>query len=470
MDKRYVVYKRKTLPFIGIFHELRKDALECMKKNSLLEGDVITFQVMGRELMQVNHPDIVKHVLMTNHKNYYKSQSNIRFETVLGKGLFTSNGEKWRRDRQKIQPMFKREQIEGYYFEVVNSVSEKYKKRWLSLANTKNEEINLAEEMSALTTEIVLKIIFGKDNLDETAVKTLYKSYNYLLDHLKYQRILPKVDFHKIFRTRAHRLFKEEMTQVETILERVSEQYKTGASSDKYNFVALLLEAQKEYPEYFSKQDIVDQAMSMVLAGFETTSLLLQWMWYALDSHPDIRQKLRAEITQHAPVALQTDSSALTYEAVSKMHYLLAAFREAMRMYPPAWATTRMPIEDDYIGDLKLERNCTIVLPQFIMHRHPRWWKEPDSFIPERFLPENENSIDPGLYFPFSQGPRKCIGYRLAEVEVCVIFAKLLPFFDVTLFNAKDNGFDPGITLKFKHPLRASIRRAPIPEQLPKAV
>ncbi len=446
-------------PIFGMIAAAKNDPLGFSMENALRYGDIIPFQMIGRKLIQVNHPELVRYVLMENHKNYNKSKAYIRFESAIGKGLFTSNGEKWRQDRQKIQPMFKREQIEGYYFTVINEVSEKFKQRWLTLTEKGRTELDITFEMSMMTVEIVLKIIFGKDNLDEKTVASLHYSYSVLIEYLKITRMLPKVDLGKVFCTPRYLQFKKELANVDAIIGKLRAEYQEGELQDKYNMLALLTEAQKQDPQHFSDQDIRDHAATMVFAGFETTSILMQWMWYILDTRPDVEDKLRSEIITHAPCAATQDSSALTYDAINKMDYLLAATKETMRLYPPIWISSREAIEEDNFGDFKVDPGTIIVLPQIALHRHPKWWDAPNAFIPERFLPENEAKIDTGIYFPFSHGSRKCSGYKLAEMEAKIIFTKLLPLFKVKALNSIANSPDPGVTLKLKKSLLAEITR-----------
>jgi cytochrome P450 len=413
-----------------------------------------------RSATALNHPDLIRHVLMDNHKNYIKSEAYIRFESVLGKGLLTSNGDKWRRDRQKIQPMFKREEVEGYYYSIINEVSEKYKRRWLSLTENGCAEIDITGEMAAITIEVILKSIFGKDNLREETIRSLHHSYGVFIEYLKDLRLFPRIDMRKLFQTPAYHRFKKELVNVETILRELKEKYRADAFPDKNNMLALLIEAQKADPQNFSELDIRDHSVSMVFAGYETTSILMQWMWYVLDTRPDVVRKLRENISRDAPCALTFDSTALTYDAVEKNDYLTAVFHEVMRLYPPFWGTSRTNLEDDYYGDYKLPKGTVVVLPQIVMHRHPRWWEEPNAFIPERFLPENESKIPEGAYFPFSHGPRKCSGYKLVEMEAKTIFTKLLPLFNVRALNTLGNNLDASISLKLQQPLRVEITRA----------
>ena len=450
----------KGLPGLGVVVAAKRDQLGFLAANALDYGDVIPFHVLGMPIVQLNHPDAIRYVLMENHKNYYKSDVYIRFEAALGKGLLTSNGEKWRRDRQKIQPMFKREQVEGYYFTIIHEVTEKFKQRWLKLTEHGPAEIDITYEMAHITIEVILKTLFGKDNLDEATLRSLHHSYSVFMAYLKDIRLLPKVDFRKVFHTRAWGAFHKEVLYLESVLERLTTQYRKGADSDKFNMLALLIEAQKQDPEHFSDRDIRDHSVSMIFAGFETTSVAMQWMWYALAGRPDEVEKLRQHIVQIAPCTGQADSCLLTVEEVMRMDYLSAAFKETMRLYPPLWVTSRKPVEDDVIAGVPVKKGTVVVLPQLVMHRHPRFWEEPNAFIPSRFVGEAEEGIAEGLYFPFSQGPRKCSGYKFAELEARLVFAKLLPLFKIKALNILGNPFDPGISLKLKNNLRVGLSRA----------
>jgi cytochrome P450 len=458
--KHYTVSGPRGLPILGMIIDANRNQLNFLQQNALNYGEIIPFHIMGQKVVQVNHPDLVRYVLMENHKNYHKSKAYIRFESVLGKGLLTSNGEKWRRDRQKIQPMFKREQIEGYYFDVINHVCEKYRRHWLSLTKTGPVEINITQEMASITVEVIVKLIFGKDNLDENAIDTLHRATQVFMDYLKGIRLLSNVDLHKIFHTPQYFRFKKALLDLDHIIDSLLDQNKKGLLSDQQNMLALLLKARQEDPENFSERDIRDQCATMLFAGFETTAILIQWMWFSLDNQPDITNKIRAEITKFAPCTTTENSLSLMQEDVCKMDYLTAVFKEMLRLYPSFWVTSREPVEDDILGDYKIKRGTLVVLPQIVMHRHPRWWNEPNACIPERFYPENESQIDDGLYFPFSQGARKCSGYRLAEMEAKIIFAKLLPLFNVKIINAVTTEFDPAISLRPKSPLLAKISRA----------
>lgn len=456
--KTYSVSRLKGTPIIGFLLPAIKDPSGMVIDLSQNYGDIISLKILGQDVLQVNHPDIVRRIFIENQKNYIKSKPYIRFESAIGLGLLTSNGEKWKRDRQKIQPMFNREQIAGYYFDVVNTVSEKYKQRWLKLTENGKATINITEEMARITTEVILRSIFGDKISDET-VASLHHSYSELIEYLKNIRVLYNIDSRKLFCHPAYFRFKKELKNVDDTLKSLVAEYRNSGASDKYNMLSLLIEAQKADPINFSEKDIRDHAISMIFAGFETTSILMQWLWYALDDHVDVTTKLRQDIAKNAPCTSTMESSNLTFDEIKNFEYMPLVLKETMRLYPPFWMTGREALEDDYWGDFKVEKGTTIIISQLSMHRHIKFWNNPNSFIPERFLPENEKKIDDGLYFPFLHGGRKCSGYQFVDMEAKTILAKLLPLFNVTALNKLGNGLQPGISLKLNKSLHAEIDR-----------
>lgn len=455
----YRVAYAHGLPIAGVAFDMVRDMLSTVMKHASLPADIIVTHSMGQKALLLNHPDLIRYVLVENHRNYRKSDPYIRFESAIGLGLLTSNGEKWRRDRQKIQPMFNRERIGHYYFDVVNEVSEKYKQKWLKLSENGSFDTNITEEMARITTEVILKSIFGNAISDQT-VEGLYHAYSTMIDYLKNVRIFPKVDLRRCVGAPSYFRFRKAVRYVDAVLSELVDQGRQQALADRQSFLALILQAHQDNPSGFSEKDIRDHAVSMVFAGFESTSILMQWIWYALDDRADIKHALRQHIVSHAPCLAAEESSGLNFEMVQAMDYLDAVIKETMRLYPPFWLTGRQPVEDDVIGGLAVTRGTMVALPQIAMHRHPGWWQEPNSFMPERFMGEAGKAIHPGAYFPFSLGPRKCSGHSFVDMEARTIMAKLMPFFDVAALNKVGNYMQPGISLKLRHPLMVRISRA----------
>lgn len=457
-NKIYSVSRLKGIPILGFLIPAIKNPIGLVMDISQHYGDIVSFKVLGQDVMQVNHPDLVRRIFIDNQKNYKKGKPYVRFEAAVGLGLLTSNGEKWKRDRQKIQPMFNKEKIAGYYFDVVNIVSEKYKQRWLKLTENGKAEINITEEMAKLTTEVILRSIFGNNISDET-VASLHHSYIVLIEYLKSIRIFYNVDMRKLFCHPAYFSFKKELSNIEEHIKVLSEEYRKSGQSDKYNMLSLLIDAQKADPENFTEKDIRDHAVSMVFAGFETTAILMQWVWYVLDEQAGVCNKLRNDIAKHIPCTLTNDSNAIKFDEIKNLEYMPLVLKETMRLYPPFWMTGREAVEDDYFGDFKVKKGTTIAISQIAMQRNPKYWNNPNSFIPERFLPENEKKIDDGIYFPFLHGGRKCSGYMFVDMEMKTVIAKLLPLFNVTATNKLDNSLRVGISLKLKNPLMVEIDR-----------
>lgn len=458
-EKNYKLYSVKGHRLLGSLLPLLVNPLKFMVDASRSNADIVRFRILWQEMAMVTHPDHVRYMLVTNHKNFRKDDSYIRFQSVGGLGLITSHGEKWKRDRQKIQPMFNRDVVTGYHFEVASEVSEKYKRHWLEKAESGSFEMDIGYEMALITAEVIMRTVFGRGISDET-VRGLHAAFDVIVDYLKRVRLIPSVDMRKRFRLPSYFRFRRALDYLHNVIQDLGQDYRDGKNDDQRCMFAMLLAAQKQDPEHFNDIEIRDQCVTMLFAGFETTAVSMQWMWYALDGKNDLRAKLREEIARCAPCTATTNSSALTFAELSKMDYLTAFFRETIRLYPPFWSTGRTPIEDDMLGDFKVKKGMTIVLPQFVMHRHAKWWDKPEELLPERFLPLAEADYDEGIYFPFSHGPRKCIGAAFAEMEAKTIMAKLLPLFDVACLNKTGNPITPSISLKLKYPLRVRITRA----------
>ncbi|MGE3714521.1 MAG: cytochrome P450 [Alphaproteobacteria bacterium] len=421
-------------------------------------GDIISLRAAGQRIIQVNHPDIVSYILKENYKNYKKSNLYIRFQTVGGLGLLTSHGEKWKRDRKKIQPMFTREWIERYYFSVANDVTEKFKHKWLDSTRSGSFEVNITNEMARITTEISLKAVFG-NNIDDQTIRSLHQAYDDIIHYHQSIRLIPTVDLRKTFCFPSYFKFKRALNHIHAVVHKLSQQYHSGDMKERNNMFALLLDAQKEDPDHFTDIEVRDHCVTMIFAGFETTSIALQWMWYELCDRADIREKLREDIIQQAPCTNTHDSTQLAFAAVMDAPYHDAFFKESVRLYPSFWVIGREPLEDDRWGDFVVKKGTAIALPQFVLHRDPRWWNEPEQFCPERFLNSEADNVPDGAYFPFSHGPRKCSGFLFAEMEAKTIIAKLLPLFEAQALNKVGNKMVPGISLKLERPLYAKIRR-----------
>ncbi len=424
---------------LGSLPQIKKSGpIEFFFSNALNYGDLIDFNVGKGFNVQLNHPELIEYVLVKNHKNYRKGDNYIRFSDYLGLGLLTSNGEKWKKDRQMMQPMFNRGFIEGLYSSTTSDVVKDIKKKWSVDAADGLKPVNVTKDMAYVTINVALKTLFGNDiTVDE--VEMIDWSMNAVMDYVGLPRIFAKHDTNR-FTKRA--LYKKAQEGHKYMADFTRRKMRAG-SNGRDNILSILQEMKYEDGSAPEEQVIIDHAITMIFAGYETTATLLQWTWYVLSKHPDAENKLREEITSNVK-----DIDNASYDELLKLPYLDMVFKEAARLYPSFWGSARAPIEDDVIGGFEIKAGTTLAVPIYVMQRHPKWWQNPEAFIPERFSPENEKNIVSGSYIPFSLGPRKCIGYRFAEMELKMVIAKLLPYFTTETVPGQPQKLRPIISLK----------------------
>ncbi len=435
---------------LGSIPEMKKGAIEFLIRNATNYGDLIPFYVGQNLALQINHPDLIEHITVKNHKNYRKGDNYIRFEDYLGKGILTSYGNKWKKDRQMLQPSFNRELIEGFYAETALDVISDIEKKWTQDSNQHNE-VNTTVDMSYYTINVALRTLFGNEITDEQII-TLDTSTRHVLEFTGLPRMFPRHNTNKIKKPFLYVKASKAAKFINDFVREMSD--KNDKDSGRNNILSIMQKARYEDGSAFTHHDLMDQAITMIFAGYETTASLLQWIWFTLAKHPDTQNKLREEIASNIK-----DAENLTFQEVSKLEYLDQVFCECARLYPSLWGSTRAPLEDDIIGGYKVKAGTTMLIPTIALHRHPKWWEQPEDFIPERFTKEKKAQIHNGIYLPFSLGPRKCIGAKFAEMEIKMILAKLLPKFEVTAVPGQTIKLKPVISLRNEKDLMVYVRK-----------
>ena len=378
-----------------------EDSLERMIELFARHGD--TYRVFvparGSYTYVIHHPDDVKRVLVSNHKNYTKGIGLDRVRILLGKGIMTSEGELWKRQRYMMQPFFHRRVITGFA-QVIAQTNDRFITRWEERA-TRGELVNLTDEMSELTLEIVLRSIFGQD-----------------LDRLTQQ--LGANPFEVITREQSRDLqfaykFRSLTKLVAQLIAR-----RVAEAQEHFDYLAMLMSARdKDSGQPMGERELIDEVMTLIVAGHETTASALNWTWYLLSQHPQVEALLHAEIdaAPHLPVPSLQQMEALTYTQ--------CVINEALRLYPPGWLLSRRTIEADVLGGYPVAAGTNVLLPLYLLHRHPQFWQEPEKFRPERFAPEHEAQRPRFAYMPFAAGPRHCIGETFALYEMLMHLYKV---------------------------------------------
>ncbi len=383
----------------------------------------------------IHHPDDVKRVLVSNHRNYTKGVGLDRVRILLGQGIMTSEGELWKRQRYMMQPLFHRRVLTGFA-QLIAAANDRRIARWEDLAR-RGELVNLTDEMSELTLDIVLRSIFGRD-----------------LDRLTEQ--LGGNPFEVVTREQSRDLqfafkFRSLTKLVAQLIER-----RRAEPEEHFDYVAMLMAARdKESGAPMGERELIDEIMTLIVAGHETTASGLNWTWYLLSQHPEAEARLHAELDA-APEL--TAPSLTEMEALS---YTSQVVNEALRLYPPGWLLSRRTVAADVLGGFQVPAGTNVLLPLYLLHRHPRFWKDPDRFAPERFAPGHEAERPRFAYMPFAAGPRHCIGETFALYEMLMHLYKVARRYRLVYVPDKPLELEAQINLRTRYPLlmRLEARR-----------
>jgi cytochrome P450 len=411
------------------------DSLERMLELFARYGDIYRVYAPGRKshTYVINHPDDVKRVLVSNHRNYTKGVGLDRVKILLGNGIMTSEGDFWKRQRYMMQPMFHRRVITEFA-QTIDDVNERFIHKWEAQA-AHGELVNVTEDMSELTLEIVLRSIFGPD-----------------LDRLSQQA--GGNPFDVVTRDTARNLqFAYKFRQLGKVIAELAKRRREH-HEDHPDFLGMLITARdKETGDAMTERELIDEVMTLVVAGHETTASALNWTWYLLSQHPDVDEKLHAELIaspdERAPSLAQMEALAYTHQVID----------EALRLYPPGWILSRRTIGPDTLAGYEIPAGTSVMLSPYILHRHPQFWKEPDAFRPERFAPDHEAERPRFAYMPFAAGPRHCIGESLALYEMLMHLYKVARRYRLTYASDRPIELEAQINLRTKHPLFMKLER-----------
>jgi cytochrome P450 len=406
------------------------DSLERMTELFARHGDIYRVYAPGRKSYTyvIHHPDDIKRVLVTNHRNYTKGVGLDRVKILLGKGIMTSEGELWRRQRYMMQPLFHRRVITEFA-QLIADANERFLERWDALA-ARGETVNLTDEMSELTLEIVLQSIFGCD--------------------------LPQLAqaFEVVTREPARNLqFAFKFRSLTKLVAELIERRRAGAE-EHFDYVSMLMGARdKETGAPMSERELIDEIMTLVVAGHETTASGLNWTWYLLSRHPGVEARLHAELDAAA------EMPAPSLEQVWSLTYAQQVVNEALRLFPPGWLLSRRTIEADVLCGCDIPAGADVLLPLYLLHRHPRFWKDPDVFWPERFAPQHEAERPRFAYMPFAAGPRHCIGETFALYEMLMHLYKVARRYRLVHIPDRPVELEAQINLRTRHPLHMRLER-----------
>jgi len=373
--------------------------------------------------------DLAKHILQKNHKIYHKSKIQTKFlSKYVGYGLLTSSGDYWLQQRRLIQPAFHKKKIEN----LVAIIDEAITQQVQNIETGK--EVDLYPIMNELAFQVVAKSLFNYSAKTETLKRLqeiIEKLQVFIVKEIRqphkklWYKLNGEISYHM-------KLVKESRAIIEDI---INQRRDSQESHD--DLLDMLLNAEYEDGTHMSNEQLIDEILILFVAGHETTANALTFSLTLLAKHPEALLKVKNEV--HS----LTTSNPL--ESLSSLNYTKQCIDESLRLYPPAWITDRVNVEDDTIGDYHIKKGTMIGVSIYEMHRNKNYWEQPDNFVPERF---EENKKERSKYYmPFGAGPRLCIGNNFAIYEMVLTLRQVIESFDIST-NVQEIKFNPLITLK----------------------
>lgn len=408
-------------------------------------GDVVAFRVGSRRLVLVTHPDAIRDVLVTKNANFVKSRGLERMRRLLGNGLLTSEDPLHARQRRLVAPAFHRERLLAYgtvMVECARATGE----RWQDGAT-----VDMAREMSRLTLAIVGRTLFAADVADEAddigaALTELMRVFDFTL--------LPGSELFDHLPIPATIRFRRARARLDATIYRLMAQRRQDGQ-DRGDLLSMLLGARdEEGGAPMDDAQVRDEAITLFLAGHETTANALTWTWYSLSEHPAVQAALQAELDA------QLGGRLPTFTDLPKLGYAAMVLAEAMRLYPPAWVIGRRALADCQIGGYGIPANTVILVSPYVTHRDPRWYPNPLRFDPLRWTAQAVARRPKFAYVPFGGGPRVCIGEQFARMEGVLVLAALAQAWRARRVPAHAADVEPLITLRPKGgmPMTLSLR------------
>jgi cytochrome P450 len=438
----------KEYPFIGSVHRRFSGPLEFFSELKENFGDAARFTLFNEKFLLFSDPALVNEVLVTKQNSFRKGKALEGARVFLGNSILVSEGEEHTRQRRLIQPAFHRGRIAGY----AETMAEKAR-QWTE-AQGAGREIDLAVEMNRLTLAVVAATLFGSDVDAEAgdiakSLTVVIENFNRMLLPLwRYTRLIPTA--RNLQLRRAH------VTLDATIYRLISQRRKEAR--DHGDLLSMLLAAEDaENPQKrLTDTEVRDQAMTLFLAGHETTANALAWTWHLLTLHEPVRAKMKEEID-----ALLGPDRQPGLEDVARLPYTTAVFSESMRIYPPVWVVGRRALEDVTIGNYEVPRRTIVITSQYLIHRDERYWPDALEFRPERWLDESAQAARPKFaYFPFGGGGRICIGDAFAWAEGVILLAVMARRWRFEAVPGHPVEINPTVTLRPKHGLKMIVRPA----------
>ena len=389
----------------------QNDLLVWMETNHQAFGPIFRSHAFGAPVYVITDPPHVEHVLRRNWQNYRRGRQAKRIRMLLGRGLVIAEGELWKRQRRMMQPAFHENAIERLT-DLIQGRNQELLNRWMNAAQ-QERAVNVTRDVSVTILDIILQIIFG-DDFDRMAApfSMLSEDPGRTLQFAQQFRALGQ-------------LVKEVIAK------------RRQTDHDAADLLGMMLRVRdRDTCEGMSDNQVIDEVLTFIVAGHETTASTLNWAWYQVSQNAHVADRLYAEVT--------------TINDLSRLTYARWIIEETMRMYPALWFFTRVAINDDAFGDYHVPAKTEVFICPHTIHRRPDLWPDPDQFVPERFDPAHLPERHPLAFIPFSAGPRNCIGEHLARWEMLIHMSMVARKLRLHYPDVGPVAYDLGINLRSK--------------------
>ena len=429
-------------PLLGSLPRARRDPIALFMDSFRDYGEVVRFRLGPVVAHLISSPAGVNHVLAENNKNYGKQTRGYRnLRYILGNGLLTSEGDAWKRQRRIAQPAFHRQRIAGFAQTMVRAAEDAAS----DLESRRGREIDMHQEMMRLTLRVVGETLLAYDPTD--AADEVGAALTYLLA-IANERSSRIVELPPILPTRENLKFRRALATLDAVVLRMIAERRKNPG-DRGDLLSMLIESRDaESGEAMDDRQLRDEAMTIFLAGHETTANALTFTWLLLSRYPQAFRELRAELQRvlggRSPNIDDLPALTLTRKIL----------QESMRLYPPAWIIARSVIGPDEIAGYEIPARSILFISPYVVHRHPGLWEDPEGFDPQRFASEPPR----GAYLPFGGGPRMCIGNAFATMEAELVLATLAQRLRFALVPGVGVELEPSITLRPRNGVRMNIR------------
>lgn len=415
-------------------------------------GRAAHYRILNKDVVLLHDPSDIGEVLIDKAASFGKDRTQKRMKILLGEGMITSDGETHNRARRIAAPAFHRRRIERYAGQIVETAA------GVSAQWRPGVEFDVAAEMMRLALRVIARTLFDTEVTAE--IHEINDQVNLIMELYHYLITLPRAELLLNWPLKKMRRFRTAKARLDQVVgQMISVRRSDTNLAGRGDLLSMLISARDEEGSglRLSADELRDQVLTIFLAGYETVANALAWTWLLLGQNPEAQARLDAELDAVLGGRLPT------LEDMPRLAYSTMVLSESMRLYPPAWAMGREALEDVSIGPYRLQKGTSVFFSQYLVQRDPRWFPEPERFIPERFTAEAKARRPRFAYFPFGGGGRQCIGESFAWMEATLSLATIAQRWRIRLVAEQQIELQPKITLRPKNGIRVTVEPAKIP-------